>query len=57
MLHDSLLVHGRAAERMQSATVSGWQQARDLTSEGLKRLTGGPLEVITIPFQTLQTNV
>ena len=30
---------------MQSATASGWQQARDLTSEGIKRLYGGPLEV------------
>lgn len=40
---DVLLI--RAAEKMQSATASGWQQARDLTSEGIKRLYGGPLEV------------
>lgn len=41
----SLIIVCRAAEKMQTATASGWQQARDLTSEGIKRLYGGPLEV------------
>ena len=35
----------RAAERVQTATAQGWQQAHDLTAEGMKRLAGGPLAV------------
>ena len=35
----------RAAEKVQTATAQGWQQARELTTEGMKRFYGGPLAV------------